>query len=229
MAFLKGHWQLLALLVLIFALWQTPLMWPLKILVVLLHELSHGLAALLSGGSIEQLSVSPRQGGYAVTRGGIRFFVITAGYLGSLALGVGLMLAALRSTYDRHVMMGLGGVLLVVSALYMRDLFALSFTVGTGVGMLAAGYFLPHQVCDLILRIIGLSSMIYVPYDIFDDTIRRSGLRSDARILAEEIGGATLFWGVTWLVISLVVIGVALRYMLGRHSNIHFNFGEPKG
>lgn len=228
MAFLKGHWQLLALVVLIFALWQTPVMAPLKILIVLLHELSHGLAALLTGGSVEQISISPQQGGFAVTRGGIRFFVITAGYVGSLMLGVGLMLAALRSTYDRQVIMALGLVLLVVSALYTRDIFAIGFTTGTGISMLAIGYFLPHQVNDLALRVIGLASMIYVPYDIFDDTIRRSSLRSDARILAEEIGGATLMWGVIWLAISFVVIGFTLKSLLGRDSNIHFK-GGAKG
>jgi len=187
MAFLKGHWQLFTLTALVFALWQTPVMVPLKILIVLLHELSHGLAAILTGGSVEQISVSPRQGGFAVTRGGIRFFVITAGYVGSLLLGVGLMLAALKSRFDREVMMGLGLVLLAVAALYARDMFAISFTSGMGLVMLAVGYFLPHQINDLALRVIGLTSMIYVPYDIFDDTIRRSGLRSDARILAEEV------------------------------------------
>ena len=155
-----------------------------------------------------------------MTRGGIRFFVITAGYVGSLLLGVGLMLAALKSRFDREVMMGLGLVLLAVAALYARDMFAISFTSGMGLVMLAVGYFLPHQINDLALRVIGLTSMIYVPYDIFDDTIRRSGLRSDARILAEEVGGATLLWGGVWLLLSLVVIGLTLRSLLGRDSNI---------
>lgn len=208
------------------ALWQTPVLAPLKILIVLLHELSHGAAALLTGGSVEQISVSPRQGGFALTRGGIRFFVITAGYVGSLLIGVALLWAALRSRLDRAVMMGLGGVLLAVAALYTRDAFALAFTAGTGAVMLAVGYFLSHQINDLALRVIGLTSMIYVPYDIFDDTIRRSGLRSDARILAEEIGGATLIWGVIWLVIALAVIGFAARHLLGRDSNIHFGAGS---
>jgi len=39
-AFLAHHWQLFALTAAIFALWQTPLVTPLKILVVYLHELS---------------------------------------------------------------------------------------------------------------------------------------------------------------------------------------------
>ncbi|WP_107845082.1 M50 family metallopeptidase [Litoreibacter ponti] len=225
MAFLKGHWQVLALTTLIFALWQTPVMVPLKIVVVLLHELSHGAAAILTGGTIEQISVSPQQGGFARTRGGSGFFISTAGYLGSLVLGVGLLIAALKSTADRVVMMAVGAIFVLVAALYMRDLFAFGFTAGMGAVLLASGFFLPHQFCDLGLRVIGLTSMIYVPYDIFDDTIRRASLRSDARILAEEVGGSTILWGVIWLLISGVVIFVALRSLLGRDSNVHFTSG----
>ena len=45
LTWLRGHWQLLALTALVIALWDTPAILPLKILVVFLHELSHGLAA----------------------------------------------------------------------------------------------------------------------------------------------------------------------------------------
>ena len=34
-------------------LWDTPLIYPLKIFVVLLHEISHGIVALATGGSIK--------------------------------------------------------------------------------------------------------------------------------------------------------------------------------
>ncbi|MCB1350965.1 MAG: M50 family metallopeptidase, partial [Maritimibacter sp.] len=98
MAGLRAHWQMLALAVALFALWQTPVALPLKLLVVLFHELSHGLAAVLTGGAIESLTVTPDQGGLAVTRGGSRFAVLTAGYLGSLLIGLALFAAALRST-----------------------------------------------------------------------------------------------------------------------------------
>lgn len=68
MAWLRGHWQMLALAAAVFALWQTPVALPLKLLVVLFHELSHGLAAAATGGSIESLTVTSDQGGLAVTR-----------------------------------------------------------------------------------------------------------------------------------------------------------------
>ena len=211
---------MLALTAAVFALWQTPVALPLKLLVVLFHELSHGLAAVLTGGSIESLTVTPDQGGLAITRGGSRFAVLTAGYLGSLLLGLAIFATALRSSADRVVLGLLGAVLLIVAALYIREGFALLFCLGTGGLMLAGARYLPRMAADLVLRVIGLASMIYVPYDIVSDTILRAGMRSDARMLAEEIGGATVLWGGLWLVVSLGVIGFSLRVFARGESNL---------
>ncbi len=221
MTWLRGHWQLIALTALVFALWQTPVVVPLKILVVFLHELSHGIAAVLTGGSIESLTISADQGGLAITRGGSRFVTLSAGYLGSLMIGLGVLLLALRTRTDRWILALFGVLMLGVAALYIRDLFALAFALATGVLMLAGARFLPLTACDMVLRVIGLASLFYVPYDIFDDTIARSTLRSDAYMLAEEFGGATVIWGGLWLILSLAFIGVAVRYALGRDSNLH--------
>lgn len=220
MAVLRSHWQMLALAALIFALWRTPVVVPLKLLVVLLHEVSHGLAAVATGGSIESLTVTPNQGGLAVTRGGSRFWVLSAGYLGSLLIGLAVFAAALGSRADRVVLGLLGAAILGVAALHVREGFALAFCLATGGLMLAGARYLPRVAADLVLRVIGLASMIYVPYDILDDTILRSGERSDARLLAEEIGGATLLWGGLWFALGLVAIGFALKVMSRGESNL---------
>jgi hypothetical protein len=222
MAWLRGHWQLLALTAAVFALWSTPLVLPLKLLVVFFHEVSHGLAAIVTGGRIESISVNLQQGGEAWTAGGSRFVVLSAGYLGSLAIGAGLLLAALRLHADRAILGGLGALMWLVCVLYVRDIVAIAICLATGAALLAAARYLPVRACDLILRLIGLSSLLYVPYDIFDDTIRRSALNSDARMLAEEIGGPTIFWGGLWLIVSLAVIAACLYRGLGRDSNIAF-------
>lgn len=220
MTFVRHHWQLLALTALVFALWSTPVIAPLKILVVFFHELAHGLAAVLTGGEIVELSVNLQQGGHAITRGGNRFLTLSAGYLGSLVLGAALFLAALRSRVDHVVLGGLGATMLAVAALYVRDLSAIVFCGMAGAACLAAARFLGRPACDLILRVIGLVSLIYVPWDIFDDTLVRAHLRSDARMLAEEVGGTTMLWGGLWLILSLGVIALCLRFALERESNL---------
>lgn len=220
MRILKAHWQLILLTGLVFAAWRTPVAVPLKVLVVFFHELAHVVAVLATGGAVETLSVSPDQGGAVTSVGGSRFWILSAGYIGSLLIGAGLFAAAVRSRVDRIVLGLLGAVMVVVAVLYIREGFAFLFCTGVGAAMLLAAKFLPHAVNDLVLRVIGLTSIIYVPFDIFDDTIARSVLPSDARMLAQEIGGPTVLWGGIWLAVSLIVIIVCLRVALSGGSNI---------
>jgi len=223
MSYLKSHWQLLALTAVIFALWQTPVVTPLKILVVFLHELSHALAAWLTGGTVTQISLSPQQGGFAITRGGNVFVILSAGYLGSLLLGVALLMTALRSQMDRTVIAGLGIVMALVTVFYVRDLFAAAFCTIGAAALIAMARFLGHAANDMTLRVIGLSSMIYVPYDIYDDTIARRGVQSDAQMLADNFGGTAAIWGGLWLLVSLAVIIWCVRRVLGSTSNLVLN------
>ncbi|WP_040172205.1 M50 family metallopeptidase [Phaeobacter piscinae] len=217
---ITGHWQLMCLSLVIALLWSTPAVLPLRILTVFLHETSHAIVTLATGGEVLNLTIDPYEGGSVTARGGNRFLMLSAGYTGSLLIGAALFVIALRTDWDRRILALFGALTLLVAAIYIRDLFALVFTLTTGVLMLATARYLSLAVNDLILRIIGISSMIYAPLDIWDDTIARSYLRSDARMMAEEIGGTTVIWGGLWLVISLAVIGVTLRYGLGRSSNI---------
>ena len=204
----------------VFAFWQTTALVPLKILIVFFHEASHAIASVLTGGEVLSLSISSDQSGAVISKGGSRFWTLTAGYLGSLLIGMALLVAATRTKLDRQIMALCGIIMLIIAGFYVRDVFALGFTIGTGIAMIVAALTLGHKANDLILRVIGLTSMIYVPYDIFSDTIARSNLRSDARMLAEEFGGTAQLWGGLWIVISLIVIGFALRRILGRNSNL---------
>lgn len=225
--YLKGHWQLIALTAIVFALWQNSVVIPLKIFVVFLHEFSHALATWLTGGEVLELSVSAQQGGFVTSRGGNGFIIATAGYLGSLLLGSLLFVLALRSKIDRYVVGVLGVTMIALTALYIREPFAIGFCLGAGAVLIISARFFAASVNDLILRVIGLASMIYVPYDIFSDTLSRSYLMSDARILAQNYGGTTMMWGVIWLVVSLVFLVFLLKASLKTPSNITFK-APPK-
>lgn len=222
--YLRGHWQLVALTLLIFAHWHTQVILPFKILVVFLHEFSHALATWLTGGTVDAIALDDGQGGLTLARGGNSFAIASAGYLGSLVLGLAIFLAAVRTRADRIVMAVLGGVVLVTTAFYFQGGFAILYGSLSAAAMLASAAFLGRHANDLLLRVIGVTSMMYAPYDIFQDTIAHSGLRSDARILAESYGGSTLAWGGLWFLLSLVILGLAARLGLGETSNLPLRF-----
>jgi hypothetical protein len=205
---------LLGMLILIFVLWEYPVLYPLKLLVVFFHESSHALAALFTGGSVDELVIDPQQGGHVLSRGGNRFVTLTAGYLGSLLWGMLIYLGAVKTPFHKAIMFLLGLSVIGITLLFARNVFGLAFGGMAGALMLLAARYLAAAPNEFLLRLIGLTSMLYAPLDIYSDTIARSHLRSDARMLAEEFGGATILWGGLWSGVSIAGIFYCLRWSL---------------
>ncbi len=207
----KTDYWLLPLLALACVLaWDTQLLTPLKILVVFFHEGSHALATLLTGGSVLSMHIVANQGGAVQSMGGWPIVIISAGYLGSLLWGALILILAARSNADRWIMAMLGIGMLLLTVFFVRNLYGFAFGLLGALSALASAKFLSAWINDLVLKLIGVVTMLYVPIDIFSDTLARSSLRSDARILAEYLGGTTMFWGALWLLVSAIIIPTAL-------------------
>ena len=209
--FVEAAW-LLAIMGVVWLLWDTPVILPLKILVVFFHELSHGLAALMTGGEIVRIEVVAQEGGLCVTRGGNRFLILSAGYVGSLIWGGLLLVVAARSRFDCAVSALVGILLIAATLLWVRPWFSFGFIFGLAAGgaLLAVGYFLSHALNDFVLKVIGLTSCLYALLDIKSDILDRPHLKSDAAMLSDEYGLPTLFWGLLW---AATAIGFALLFL----------------
>jgi len=192
-------------------LWEYPVLYPLKLLVVFFHESSHALMTVATGGEVRELVINQQQGGHVLSAGGNRMLTLNAGYLGSLVWGMFIYLLAVRTAQDKILMFLLGSSVIAIAVFFIRDAFALSFCFVTGIAMLAIAIKANVLINDAILRLIGLTNMMYVPLDIYSDTIARSHLRSDAFMLAEELGGTTMLWGGAWVLISGVLVLMTLR------------------
>ena len=198
--------ELVLILGLVFFFWEGKAFTPLRLLVVFFHEASHAIVAWLTGGQVREMVVNAREGGHVLAVGGNRFLTLNAGYLGSLFWGAAVYSAASVSRFDRVVMGVLAVAVAALSLFFARGLFSHVFGIGTALAMILAARYLGEGLNDFLLRLIGLTSMVYVPHDIYSDTIARSSILSDARLLAREYGGATVLWGAAWLAVSLVLI-----------------------
>ncbi|HLU26038.1 MAG TPA: M50 family metallopeptidase [Longimicrobiales bacterium] len=197
-------------------LWDTPAVYPLRIFVVLLHEISHGLAAVATGGSIVRIGLSPDEGGVTYTLGGNAFLTLSAGYLGSLAWGLALIEAArARAKRIRVVTAGLGALLLLMAILFVRGWFGWIFTLLAGAVLLLAARRLSPRGQAVLLTTLGATSALYAVLDIRSDVLQRPHLESDAHLLMELTGVPTLVWGVVWIAVALAACGWMLwrRYL----------------
>ena len=75
--------------------WLTPALTPLKIFVVFIHEASHALATVLTGGRVVSMVVTPWESGYVQSVGGSPL-IASAGYIGSALFGGVMLLLAGR-------------------------------------------------------------------------------------------------------------------------------------
>ncbi|MBT5909416.1 MAG: M50 family metallopeptidase [Opitutae bacterium] len=186
--------------------WNTIIIYPLKILTVFFHELSHALAAIVTGGKVLEIVLVPEQGGHCLIAGGNGFLVSSAGYLGSLIWGGIILVSAANSRRDKQIMIALGAILIVVSFIWIRPFisFGFIFCIILGGAMIGVGKYLPDKVNDWVLRTVGLTSCLYATLDVKDDTIDRNLRQSDAGRLAEITGMPSLFWGYFWMALAIM-------------------------
>ena len=213
--------QLLILLLFMigaFFLWDTPVIYPVKLFVVMLHEMSHGLMAEIFGGDIIQIQIDYRIGGYCQYTVPdsffARFMIASAGYLGSLFWGALILVLAVRTTYHKQITLVIGLILLGLSWFVVKtgEWFGIVMTIGFSLFMLASYKLLSNTFHDYFLKFLGLVSCMYVVIDIKEDLIDRTGIGSDADSIAEMTGIPSIVVGVVWLLVACLMIYVALRY-----------------
>jgi hypothetical protein len=202
----------------VYVLWDTPVLFPLKVFTVFLHEISHGLAAIATGGSIERIELLADQGGVCWTRGGSRFLVTSAGYLGSSLFGALFVVIGGRARPGfQRAAVGLAGlVVLAATFLWIRTAFGFVFGLLAGAALLGTAAWLSANVSVFVLRLLGVTSGLYAIWDIGSDLIVRSVPASDAEALAAMTGIPGVVWGVAWGAIAVVVMAMAVRTAVRR-------------
>lgn len=221
----KRYILLLLIFIGIWLLWGTVFVYPIKLFVVFMHEVSHGLAAVATGGRIVEIRINPQQGGYILAQGGSRFWILTAGYLGSLLSGGIILFLTARPGYEKAIGTLIGVSIVVLTFVFVEggspsffgihffkegnfivygDFPSLSslFCIGFGGALIAISFFLSKTVNDWILQILGTTNCFYI---IIDITGWRSDtpLLSDAQMLSDITGIPTEIWGIIWLILTI--------------------------
>jgi hypothetical protein len=192
-------------------LWDTFALYPFRLFVVFLHEISHGLAAIVTGGSIVSIGLSHDEGGVCVTRGGSPFLILNAGYLGSLLWGALFLRLGGRRTRARSVVGVVGAFTLAVTVVYVRTGFGVLYGLAAGLVLVAVAARLKPAVSEVLLAAIGATSVLYAVWDVASDVLFRHSGQSDAAALAQLTGIPALVWGLLWVIASILVLLAVLR------------------
>jgi len=218
-------------------LWNLPfggvLLYPFKLLATWLHELSHGLAMLMTGTGFDYVVIYRDTSGLAYASSSAGPFasavIAAAGYMGTPLFGAALLMVAQRPLGARRSLGGIG-VLLVASGLVVVGRFGQIAVVATGAVALAAALALRDRAAVMLANFVAAQACVNAVVDIrvlFRPTLMVDGQamgRSDAHTMAAMTFGtnaswAIWFWASVWLVWSLLLFTVALMVARRRRSH----------
>lgn len=198
--------------------------YPFRLLLTMVHELGHGLAALVTGGEFIRFVIFPNGAGLAYTAGGWRFVVIPAGYLGVAIFGAALILLGRNHRWSRGAMAVIGGAMIILAIRYgLPSIFSMQIFNGvltTGSGVIFGLVFLWVAVRATPGWIIFLLHLLAIEAGLtaFSDLTTVIGISTrffdvpanDAQSMAELTFIPAIVWALLWAVAALLLIGMAI-------------------
>jgi hypothetical protein len=218
------------------ALWFIPfaevLGYPFRIFVTFIHEGGHALAALVTGNSVQSLSVAMNASGETYTTQGGRFsqmLVSSAGYLGAMTFGALLLVLIRRAVAARIVLFGSSLLILALTLVFgfftpivagsWGSLSGIPFTFFAGIA-LAVGLFLVARfaspgVATFVLSMLAVQCVLNALLDLktvfFLSSPLAPAAATDAANMANATGIPAIVWTIVWIVIAFGILALALR------------------
>jgi hypothetical protein len=192
----------------------SSVLYPLRLFVTFIHEGSHALAATLTGGHAFQIQVMPDASGVTYTSGGWPAIIVMAGYIGAASYGTAMLTLARRPGTARIVLGVSGAIVAVLDLLLVRNGFGLGWGIAIAAGLLLAARRLPTKAAELTAMFLGVQCIINSLYDLktlVGLSTLVNGPVSDAVLMSQIIPLPPLVWAVFWGLLSLGILGTALR------------------
>ena len=222
-ASLTGNWRFREMLVVLglalalVLLGNVPvlgwLFYPFRVFGTFVHELGHGLAAILTGGQFQRFAVNPDLSGSALSADGVRWIIASAGYVGSALFGGLLVILSSRGVPARKVLLWLGVILGVLCLLFVRNFFGAVTGLGLAAALIFAGRRLAPLWADGLLLLLAVQMMLGSLNSLLDllQLSVFSRTTTDAALMAQATGIPAMFWALLWTAISGVILFFALR------------------
>ncbi|MBU6451360.1 MAG: M50 family metallopeptidase [Cyanobacteria bacterium REEB67] len=208
------------------------LLTPVSQFVVMIHECSHAIVALLTGGH-PAVTIVPDglgHGGITQTNGGWLFFSAQAGYLGTALVGCLLIYLGQFPKYSRFILMGIGVLMILGSLIFITPsffspvtfvsaLFSMMWGLAMGTGCIFMGKKLKPVMANLVLLFLAVQTAlnsislawILIPHGLG----LAGGGWTDATVMQNNFLLPAFFWALLWMAISLAMVFFTLKISYG--------------
>jgi hypothetical protein len=208
------------------------LMTPVSQFVIMIHECSHAIVALLTGGhpAVTIVADGMGHGGLTQTNGGWLFFSAQAGYLGTAVFGCLLIYLGQFPKYSRYILMGIGGLMILSSLIFITPaIFSAAFLSGIlsmmwgllmGVACIYMGKKLSPMMANLVLLFLAVQTAlnsVSLAWVLVPHALGLAGAGfSDATIMAQYFVIPAVIWALWWIFLSLVMLFFTLKFTYGK-------------
>ncbi len=207
------------------------IVYPLQLFATFIHEGAHVLATVLTGNTVQSLTVSADGSGavWSQTAGWFsQLFISSAGYLGTTLFGT-LLLCWIRAGWSaKGALVGSAAFVALMTVAFglFAPLFSffqtvtfgsVAFTVLSGTvlagGLAAIGYFANARWANFALAFLAVQCLLNAVFSLTDLLFITTtvGGHSDAVNMSVATGIPALIWVLIWFGISIFMITVGLR------------------
>ena len=207
----RYRFHLLCTLVAI-ALWNSPFIYPFRLFMVIVHEVCHAAAAIVTGGEVLEMKTHWDESGHTLTRGGLFPVISAAGYVGSAVLGALLIRTGVLPQLQRFVLAAIGAATMVMT-LWYTPFGGMDSFLGIFGGLLLLSMAIKSQRASQAAATgFGIMLCLYSLHDFRTDLWLYPEM-TDAGILARHWGLPMLAYPIalTWVLISVGLMYRALR------------------
>ncbi len=195
------------------------LLYPFAMFKTMIHESGHALMARLTGGHVSAIALNPTPDAYGVTltRGGNAILITLSGYLGLAVFGALLIWWGRKPKEARFTLQSIGIAMLAITLFYGSGTmtnFLMMLLVATA--LLAIASVASEHFCHFFLIFLAVQTSLDAMISLKDMVLASAmaGGSGDSKALEELTGLPSLFWTVSWslLSLSLFVLSFWLSY-----------------
>jgi len=181
------------------------ILYPFTLLVTFLHEFGHALGAIITGGSVEGITINHDGSGMTTSRGGSLSIILMGGYIGSAIFGNLLFYIGARKPKWAGAILNLLAGLMILTGLYWFD--TIYTTIFLALFAMAL-FFIAYKSNFVweVLMFMGLASILYIIQDF------NVGPSSDLQKYAEIMVFVPVsVWMYLWLAVAVILFVLNIR------------------
>ena len=196
---------------------------PFKFFTTLVHEGSHALAALVLGGSVDQIVINPDASGFTRFSASdsiwVQGIIATAGYMGSSLFGGILIVLATFDKLSKALLLLLGILIGATVVLYLRDIFSLVVCIAFVIALVWIAVKGGGSLNYFVVNLLAVQCSLNAIGDVLGLAMISAGAPksgyslevSDADVMSKLFLLPAMAWSILWIVLSISILIYALK------------------